>query len=879
MAENPANSPDDAGTDHTDDQTDDTKLLGRRDTLKLGAATAAVVAGAGAASTAAAATEREGVSFDRVVNAVSDLGMDPNGNDRIDDELSNALRPGTLIEFPAGTYKITSKQVLEDRTGIVGVAGDRSEVRFVPPQGTGMRWLNFGNAAGVVLKNFTLDRRDDYNTTVGMGGNIKRNFVLKNVEYDGWTPTGPQMFAANVTDPNGTAVVDGLYRTGPTRFEHYPDSSLDIWSGRGHEGHMVLRNVEIHNGSESGIYTGKGNGTYLIEDCYMKNVVHTAIRAAGRDSTVRNCTVVMDTEDWDSRNGKVESQYDGKPIQLNRAIWAQTNDKRFSGPVIEDCDIIIKNTTSIAMAGIYINFDTGGAKIRNTRVQCDSEHVIPVYGQSPTSEAGEPIEMELDGVSVTGSAWSKAAMYFEDRPNSVIRNCCISSPNDNDGILLDNCDGSVVENTNVDVGGRSTTFRNGQVSTSGITSGDSCPLPSLPSSTPSDGTPSTSDGSGGSGDSTDGSSYDLPYRFTVKSTGGGKTEFTVSTSGTMKPASNGEGIVENRTVTDSLGPVSGVDSYLYEGYVTDFSVTGGQYADYFIETADGSKSVEVTPELLSGNTFVVKSTGGGITSFDLSVDGELVRGASGLEDTVDGQTASGQVGPDAGVDAFHYTGSITDLAFEGAEYATVTVNGTEIDPTQYESGTDGGSDGSSGDGSTSDPTTDLPNSLTVVGTGTSATYAVTVSEDIAVSPDETDDISGNVATNSAEGAVTDGEDEYVYAGEITDFTLTGDATVLVNGTEVDPTSLGGNEELPNTLVVDGTSSAAAGTYTVYVTGDVEPAPDLTVAGDADSLDSLDDKVFDGKVAGVVKTGKDGYRFSGNIVKMEINGDALVNLGQ
>ena len=82
----------------------------------------------------------------------------------------------------------------------------------------------------------------------------------------------------------------------------------------------------------------------------MKNVVHTAIRAAGRDSTVRNCTVVMDTEDWDSRNEKIESQFDGKPIQLNRAIWAQTNDKRFAGPVIEDCDIIIKNTTSIAMA-------------------------------------------------------------------------------------------------------------------------------------------------------------------------------------------------------------------------------------------------------------------------------------------------------------------------------------------------------------------------------------------------------------------------------------------------------------------------------------------------------------------------------------------------
>ncbi|RYJ19625.1 hypothetical protein ELS19_00605 [Halogeometricum borinquense] len=862
MAEQPANSPNDAGAENTENQSDDTKLLGRRDALKLGAATAAVAAGAGAATTTAtAAIEREGVTFDRVVNAVDDLGMDPNGNDRIDSKLEDALSPGTLIEFPAGTYKIASKQVLEDRTGIVGIADDRSKVRFVPPQGKGMRWINFGNVAGAVLKNFTIDRLDDYDTTVGMGGNIKRNFVLKNVEYDGWTPTGPQMFAANVTDSDGTAVVDGLYRTGPTEFQHYPKSSLDIWSGRGHEGHMVLRNIEIHNGSESGIYTGKGNGTYLIEDGYFKNVVHTAVRAAGRDSTVRNCTIVMDTEDWDPRNEKVESTYDdGEPIQLNRAIWAQTNDKQFSGPVIEDCDIIIKNTTSTALAGIYVNFDTGGAKIRNTRIQCDSGHVIPIYGQSPTNEAGEPIEMELDGVSVTGSAWDKAAMYFEDRPNSVIRNCCIQSSNNNDGVLLDNCDGSTVENTNINVGGRATTFKNGSVSTSSITSSDSCPLPSLPSSTPSDGTPSTGDGSSGSDDS---SSYDLPYRFKVESTGGGKTEFTVSTSGTMKPASDAEGVVENNTVSDRVGPESGVDSYLYEGYVTDFSVTGGEHANYYIETSDGSKSVQVSPELLSANRFVVKSTGGGVASYDVTVDGEIVRGACGLEDTVDGQTASGRVGPDSGIDAFHYTGSITDLTFDGAEYATVTVNGKEIDPNQYGEG---------------DSTSDLPNSLTISGTGTNSTYTVTVSEDIDVSPDETDDISGNISTKSAEGAVTDGEDKYVYAGEITDFTLNGDAKVFVNGNEVDPATLG-SSSLPNTLVVDGTGSDAAGTYTVYVSGDIEAAPDLTVAGESNSLDSVDDKVFDGKIAGVVKTGKDGYRFSGDITKMEINGDAVVNLGQ
>ncbi|RDZ92102.1 hypothetical protein DEQ92_22635, partial [Haloferax sp. Atlit-6N] len=53
---------------------------------------------------AAAATERYGIQFSTVVDAVDDLGLDPNGNDPIDSTLEDALASGdTLVEFPAGT--------------------------------------------------------------------------------------------------------------------------------------------------------------------------------------------------------------------------------------------------------------------------------------------------------------------------------------------------------------------------------------------------------------------------------------------------------------------------------------------------------------------------------------------------------------------------------------------------------------------------------------------------------------------------------------------------------------------------------------------------------------------------------------------------------
>ena len=47
--------------------------------------------------------------FDRVVDAVDDLGMDPTGESPIDDALNGAFETGTLIEFPPGDYMVAEE--------------------------------------------------------------------------------------------------------------------------------------------------------------------------------------------------------------------------------------------------------------------------------------------------------------------------------------------------------------------------------------------------------------------------------------------------------------------------------------------------------------------------------------------------------------------------------------------------------------------------------------------------------------------------------------------------------------------------------------------------------------------------------------------------
>ena len=225
-------------------------------------------------------------------------------------------------------------------------------------------------------------------------------------------------------------------------------------------------------------------------------------------------------------------------------------------------------------------------------------------------------------------------------------------------------------------------------------------------------------------------------------------------------------------------------------------------------------------------------------------------------DVIDGTTATGVVG--SGDDAYDYETEVTDFTLSGD--ANVYVNGTEVDPSTL------GSDDSADDGndSTDDGSTTLSNTVLVEGTGSTAEYEFTVDEAIEKNSDqgsvnEGDVIDGTTAT----GVVGSGDDAYDYETEITSFTLSGDANVYVNGTQVDPGTLG-DTTLPNTLVFGGTGSET--NYEFSVSGDVEKASDLGSIDDGDVVDGT-------SVSGSVTNEKDGYRFSGDLYGLAVDGDA------
>jgi len=147
----------------------------------------------------------------------------------------------------------------------------------------------------------------------------------------------------------------------------------------------------------------------------------------------------------------------------------------------------------------------------------------------------------------------------------------------------------------------------------------------------------------------------------------------------------------------------------------------------------------------------------------------------------------------------------------------------------------------------------------------------------------------------AEGSTGNGYgDAYLVYGDVTDVTvdhpdwmwieLDGQevtaAELTGEGDETDDTNDGGSggasDELPNTLTIDGTGGRRS-TYTFTVTGDVEVDESTTTAGDS-AWDQLQTNITDGRVLGIVGDGVDGFRYSGELQRITVCGDAWVSQG-
>lgn len=828
-------------------------LLNRRKYLSLSAAAVGAV-GVGSSATTAAnsgSTERNEITFDRVVNATTDLGIAD--GDRVDDVLNEAAKTdGTLVQFPPGEYLVRDSISLEANSfGIESTTGDREDVVFKPVTGTVPTMFRPKNDhSGFYVGSVTLDRRDEWDSSLTlMRGNFADKVYITDLLVNGWAPHGgEQLFIFNITESDGSALIDGVTRRGPSQFPSYPSTTLTIFNGRGTVGTITYRNLEIHNATESGIYAGKVHGAIRVEDSYFKNCAHSAVRVTGDNSWVKNTTIVMDLDDLHPDAMTI----DPEGVELNRGIWTQSHQQVHNGPLIENCDIIINNAGS-GIAGILNASDTGGAKIRNTRIECNQDDIWPILIQEEsTSRAAKPYESTLDGVSITGEGGGKPAIEIRGRDGTAVKNSCVQMPN-GDGIKFKSTSGATIEDTNVNVGDRATIFENADVTTTNLTSSESCPAPQPDSWNHSD----TSDDSG-NGDETSDPATSGNRIVVAQVREGEVVNYELTASDGLTAGEHANKNPDGNTVTERVGRLRGVDDFYLDGYVTDFDGGPFDYAnvyfadegvdvdDYVLQNPEDLR--EVDPAVLGANVLTVESDDGRASGFEFAASGDVEPGATGDGATVNDGTVNGST---ADLAAFHFTGSVDEVAVTDPDTATVTVNGTAL--ADDEVSVIGG---------------ELPNTLSFVGTGTAASYGFTVSGDIEAESSPNDDIADNISSSSAEGAIETGTHVYDFSGELTDLTVTGDVEVYLDGEPVD-----GDSSERHLIVFDGSNDDEVSSYAFAASGSVESSPEHTVAADGE-WDALESKVDAGSAVGLVHKGKDGYWFSGHIEELELRGSAV-----
>lgn len=425
-------------------------------------------------------TTRDSFAFDTVLNAVDDLGMDPDGTEAIDETFGDAIADHTLIEFPRGEYRFDGQTTVDEvrNFGVRGTGANRNDVVFSTPATDGPFFLRIESGRNVLFENVTFDIGPGPGST-GLVPIVEDGLVVRNVEFVGFTPTANNGAVDNlrpsITDPDGEGIVDTFVRTGPTDITTHGSEGDDhnagcIFVGRRHEGTLYIRNSHIENTGTNTIYASRTPGNVRIESCEFRNNNQTTLRLGGEGSYVKDSLFVADTENAHPDN-------EGPYINPHGVIW-ETGDFGKTGGFIENCRFVWRSAPERASPIIWVDGSAGSMTIRNSRIESHVDGIQPVRYDSPRNPrlgvtADRPWAVTLTDTVVTGTASGEwAAVEITGRDGTAIRNSRVEMSGECRGIEARNSEDLRVVNTKVNVPGEELVLNNAHLAERDIDTGD-----------------------------------------------------------------------------------------------------------------------------------------------------------------------------------------------------------------------------------------------------------------------------------------------------------------------------------------------------------------------------------------------------------------------
>jgi hypothetical protein len=375
------------------------------------------VTSSGLAPTPSAARTYHGLAFDRVVDAVDDLGFDNTGSEPIDDRFEAAYESGTLIEFPPGEYLVTRQHVGDEvsRFGLRGRGPERRDVRIVAASGEAVKWLKAADAGPHLIENLCFDERSDDTTQLSLWLTTGDGSVMRNVEWLGRTPNDDGFnytLTAETNERDGVFVIDGIYAglDEPAVPVTYPEGVTFLRCGPTHFGEIVLRNPIIHERNSAATRSTAPEGVMTIEGGEFVNNQNANIRfsAGNHPSKVSSATGTYVKVDG-SRNSA-------------DAVRLDSGSKEFGGSVLRGLDIEWTKQEGRGVIALPEYTNHGRAEFYDCVVHNDGEETFTVNA-APTSTTDS--ELLFENCSFTGSG---RGFLVRGRPGSEIRDSCLAMP-------------------------------------------------------------------------------------------------------------------------------------------------------------------------------------------------------------------------------------------------------------------------------------------------------------------------------------------------------------------------------------------------------------------------------------------------------------------
>lgn len=360
--------------------------------------------------------------FDRVVDAVEDLGCDPSGESACDWVIERGVGDDVGIRFPSGTYRFERGHRFQDfdQLGFIGVG----DVSFVPPDGFNDKLFEFFGGR-VRFEGIDVDVSAE-ETTAGLRFITGSGFHVEDVEFLGRglhpDESVVNMLALAITDESARGTVRNIVAHRGSAIGHYKrgNGRVGIWIGGSHRGHVTVRDCQLEEFGNNGIYGSRCDGTVDVLGGLYRNNNVCGVRLGGGGNSIRGAHVKVDLGQYTGPYTRTDTYYN------TRAIVAEQGPYDLSGRIlIEDCDIEVLNAES-SQGGIVTWTDGNGPRIVGCRIRSNVDWTPVIRGSAPAQKVNESERaVEIVDTTITDDGSGGSSIELERRPGSTIKGTTI----------------------------------------------------------------------------------------------------------------------------------------------------------------------------------------------------------------------------------------------------------------------------------------------------------------------------------------------------------------------------------------------------------------------------------------------------------------------